>query len=343
MKYCGKVMVLILLVLFVVSCAPVAPQAGGASPFPTNPSASVPKNDEKAANGGTLVRAMTTEPATVDPQGAPNSGLSLVIPYLFDTLVVRDVHNQLLPQLAESWQVAQDGKAITMKLRSGVTFHDGTALDAEAVRFTFQRFKETGQKSPIYSGIQQIAGIEAIDNLNVRFSFKEPAANFWSTISMPYAGILSPLSARKALESKSKEQLVGSGPFMLGEWKAGQLITLKRNPDYKWGPALTENQGAPYLDAIVFKVIPEATTQLAALTVNQIGALDTFQVAAFSTTQLRAMTATQFAALSADAIASMPPTAISGLSLAQLTALRGEARRAAAASARMPHGPWCGR
>ncbi|HEX9076083.1 MAG TPA: ABC transporter substrate-binding protein, partial [Anaerolineae bacterium] len=187
MKINGKAMFVLLLALLIVSCAPAAPQAGGASPVPSSPGPSAAKTEEKPVSGGTLVRAMTTEPATLDPQGAPNSGLSLVIPYLFDTLVVRDVHNQLLPQLAESWQIAQDGKAITMKLRSGVTFHDGTALDAEAVRFTFQRFKETGQKSPIYSGIQQIAGVEAVDNLTVRFSFKEPAANFWSTISMPYA------------------------------------------------------------------------------------------------------------------------------------------------------------
>lgn len=273
MKVYGRVLALFLLAVVIVSCAPVTPPAGGANPISTSPSTSVAKSGEKPTNGGTLVRAMTSEPATIDPQGAPNSGLSLVIPYVFDTLVVRDVNNQLLPQLAESWQVSQDGKAITLKLRSGVTFHDGTALDAEAVRFTFQRFKETGQKSPIYSGIQQIAGIETVDNLSVRFSFKEPAANFWSTISMPYAGIVSPLSARKAVESNGKEQLVGSGPFMLGEWKAGQSITLKRNQDYKWGPALTENRGAPYLDSMVFRVIPEATTQLAALEAGQVDAI----------------------------------------------------------------------
>ena len=60
------------------------------------------------------MRAMTSEPAEIDPQGAPSSGLSLVLPYLFDTLVVRDSGQRLLPLLAESWDVAADGKTITM-------------------------------------------------------------------------------------------------------------------------------------------------------------------------------------------------------------------------------------
>ncbi len=227
---------------------------------------------EAKKQGGTLVRAMTSEPAQIDPQGAPSSGLSLALPYLFDTLVVRDLDNSLHPLLAESWDVADDGKTITFKLKKGLKFHDGTPLNAEAVKFTFERFKETGAASPIYGGVTQIAGIEAVDDLTVRFSFEQPAANFWSTISMPYAGIISPASAQK-VAAAGEGHLVGSGPFMLGEWLPGQSITLLRNPDYAWGPPLVENRGAPYLDAFVFKVIPDASTQLAALQAGEVDVL----------------------------------------------------------------------
>jgi peptide/nickel transport system substrate-binding protein len=240
-------MILFTLIL-ITACAPTAPQV--------NPSS----QSVKPIEGGTLVRAMTSEPATIDPQGAASSGLSLVLPHLFDTLVTRAVDGKLVPHLATSWEVAPDGKAITMKLQAGVTFHDGAPFNADAVQFTFKRFKESGTKSPIYGGIQQISDIQVVDDLTVRFTFKDPAANFWSTLSMPYAGIISPESARKTGAS-----LVGSGAFVLDEWKAGQSITLKRNPAYKWG--------APHLDKIAFKVIPDATTQLAALETGEVDVL----------------------------------------------------------------------
>ncbi len=256
--------------ILVVSCAPATPATPAIPATVSVPP--VPSTPTTIVKGGMLVRAMTTEPAQIDPQGAANSGLSLVAPYVFETLVVRDANNKLLPSLAEGWQVSLDGKTITMKLKSGVTFHDGAPLNAQAVQFTFERFKKTGSKSPIYGGIQQIAGIQAEDDLTVRFTFKEPAANFWSTISMPYAGILSPESARKVAET-GKGYLVGTGPFVLSEWRAGQSITLKRNAVYNWAPALTENRAAPYLETLIFKVIPDAMTQLAALEAGEVDAI----------------------------------------------------------------------
>lgn len=221
------------------------------------------------ATANVLVRAMTSEPAVIDPQGAPNSGLSLVLPYLFDTLVVRDVDNTILPALAESWETSDDGLTVTMRLKPGVTFHDGTPLDAAAVQATFERFKETGMASPIYEGVTQIASIEAVDDATVAFHFDQPAANFWSTISMPYAAIISPASI-EAAAAAGTGHLVGSGPFKLAGWSAGQSLTLERNPDYAWGPPTTENQGAPYLDQVIFKVIPDASTQLAALEAGEV-------------------------------------------------------------------------
>ncbi len=233
------------------------------------PAAPQAKSEESPPSGGTLVRAMTSEPGQIDPQGPPSSGLSLVLPYLFDTLVVRDLDNSIHPLLAESWQVLEDGKEITLKLKEGVTFHDGTPLNAEAVRFTFERFKETGTRSPIYGGVTQIADIKAVDDLTVKFTFDEPAANFWSTISMPYAGIISPQSAQKVEES-GEGHLVGSGPFILESWEPGQSITFSRNPDYAWGPPVVDNQGPSYLDALVYKVIPDATTQVTALKAGEV-------------------------------------------------------------------------
>lgn len=228
-------------------------------------------SEEQPNQGGTLKRAMTSEPAVIDPQGTPSSGLSLVLPYLFDTLVVRDLDNSVQPLLAESWDVAEDGTSITFHLKEGVTFHDGTPLTADAVKFTFERFQEVGTRSPIYGGVMQISGIEVLDDLTVRFDFEQPAPLFWGTISMPYAGIISPASIPTKEQVESGDgHLVGSGPFMLGEWIVGQSITLTKNPDYQWGPPVVDNQGPPYLDEFVYQVIPDASTQLAALKSGEV-------------------------------------------------------------------------
>jgi peptide/nickel transport system substrate-binding protein len=219
--------------------------------------------------GGTLARAMTSEPASIDPQGAPSSGLSLVAPYLFDTLVVKDVDNSIHPLLAESWEISDDGLSITMKLRDGVVFQDGAPLDAQAVKLTFERFLEKGTRSPIYGGIAQIASITAVDDLTVQFTFDEPAANFWSTISMPYAGIVSPQSMA-TFDETGEGYLVGTGPFKLGEWQSGQSISLLRNEDYAWAADVVDNPAAPYLEELLFRVIPDSATQLAALEAGEV-------------------------------------------------------------------------
>ena len=249
------------------SSAPEAPAAPAVSAAPTQAAAA--EGGAITGDGSTVTRAMTSEPPAIDPQAAPHSGLSLLLPYLFDTLVVRDVNNDVLPGLAEKWEQAADGTAITMTLKSGVTFHDGDPLTSEAVKFTFDRFQKDGKASPIYGGVMQIAAVEAPDPQTVIFRFKAPAANFFSTISMPYAGIIDPKSVQVAAGSEAV-MLRGSGPFKLGEWKAGQYIELVRNDAYKWGSSNMTNTAAPKVERLMFKVIPDATTQLNALKAGEV-------------------------------------------------------------------------
>ncbi len=224
------------------------------------------------SEGGRVVRAMTSEPANLDPQGPPSSGLNLILPYLFDTLVVRDATNQIHPLLAEHWAMGEQGKVLTMTLKANVTFHDGTPLDADAVLRTFRRLAETGTASPIYDGIQQIRSVDVVDAHTVRFQFAEPSPTFWSTISMPYASILSPDSIEQATTDPDRP-LVGSGPFRLRSWDPGRAITLESNPDYAWSPPIVENQEAPHLAELTFRIIPDATTQLLALQSGEVDIL----------------------------------------------------------------------
>jgi len=221
---------------------------------------------------GVVIRALTSEPSGLDPHGPPGSGQNVLLPYLFDTLVFRDVDNTYKPFLAESWEVAPDGKTITFQLREGVTFHDGTPMDAQTVVFTFERFKEKGAKNPLAGGIMDIASIEAVDSHTVRFHFDQPSAIFFGTLSMPYAGILSPTAVKEAGDAFAQKP-VGTGPFKLDQWEPGVSITLVRNPDYQWGPPVVQNQGPPHIEKATFKVIPDAATQLAALQAGEVDVL----------------------------------------------------------------------
>ena len=229
---------------------------------------------QQQSPGQILTRAMTDEPVAIDPHGAANSGLNLVLPYLYDTLVTRQRDGKLLPLLAESWQVSPDGKSIDFKLKEGVKFHDGTPLNAEAVVFTFERFKKEGTKSPIYGNIKEIESVEPIDPRTVRFSFVKPNAAFISTLAMPHAGIMSPTAA-KAAGDEIGSKPVGTGPFKLGEWQRGVSITLVRNPDYNWGSPEVENRGPVKFEKLVFKLIPDASTQLSALQTGEVDVLFT--------------------------------------------------------------------
>ncbi len=247
----------LVLSLLIAGCA-------GSTPSVTAPASS--------GGGGTLTRSMTDEPTSLDPQGAANSGANLMLPYLFDTLVTRQSDGQYVPLLAESWQVGSDGKTVDFKLRQGVKFHDGSALDAKAVVFTFERFKAQGDKSPIAGNIKEIASITALDESTVRFSFAKPTATVFSTLSMPYAGILSPSAVAAAGQDVGRKP-VGTGPFKLGDWQSGVGVTLVRNPDYNWGTPEAKNRGPVKFEKLVFKLIPDPSTQLAALQSGDVDVL----------------------------------------------------------------------
>lgn len=264
-----RYLVLLFLIMVISGCGQASqvpvrstPQASE-STVASSPGAAAGSTEAAApVTGGSVIRAITAEPTSLDPHAAPGSGQNIILPYIFDTLIFRAMDNSYQPYLAQSWEIAPDGKTITFVLRDDVTFHDGTPLNADAVVFTFKRFMQA--KTSAGEGLAGITGVEARDPQTVRFTFSEPSAVFFSTLATPYAGIVSPTAVAAAGEAFGQKP-VGSGPFKLAEWQQGTAVVLERNPDYHWSPATITNLGAPYIDGVVFKVIPDASTQLAAL------------------------------------------------------------------------------
>lgn len=250
-----RVLILSGLILVLAACGTAAPAEEGSA--------------EVAVAGGTVSRAITSEPNSLDPGGPFGSGQNIVLPYLFDNLILQTAENDYVPLLAESWDVSEDGKIVTFTLKEGLVFHDGTAVNADAVVFTFERLLNPENKSPMAGILRDVTQVSATDDRTVEFYFEQPSATFFSSITLPYAGIVSPQAVNELGEDFAL-QPVGTGPFKLAAWTPGVEIVLERNPDYAWNPPVVENEGAPHLDQVAFKVIPDAATQLTALQAGEV-------------------------------------------------------------------------
>lgn len=261
---------------------PTAEQtAAPASAYPaTEPAPSPEAAPASPQKGGKIVRAISTEPSTLDPNGGAASGQNVLLPYLLDTLVYRDLDNSYKPYLAESWKVAPNGMTYIFNLKPGILFHDGTPLNAAAVVFTYTRAVQEGSKSALVSALSSVEKIEAVSDTQVVFTLKRPSTTLLSALSNAYAGIISPAAVEK-LGDKFGLSPVGSGPFMMKEWKPGESITLARFDSYAWPPAVVKNTGAPLIDELVFKIVPDATAVLTGFQAGEIDMLFVNQPAQF--------------------------------------------------------------
>ena len=197
-----------------------------------------------AQNGGELRFCLRSEPKTFDPLLVDDDS-SLSIRYLTGGVLARvNRHTQELePELAESWKLSQDGKQITFKLRTGITFSDGTPFSSEDVAFTMQRLMDPALHSSTGDAFRSSSGavstkIIAPDQIAITF----PA---------PIAGLdrlFDQVAIMSAHSPNPKKEAAGLGPFMVAEYKAGSSVLLRRNPNY-WKKD-SQGRRLPYLDSI---------------------------------------------------------------------------------------------
>lgn len=223
----------------------------------------------EAVTGGTLTYATDVEPACWDLQQQSTIASQTLLRNVLDSLVRLSPDGEFSGWLAESWEVSGDGTVYTFALQPDVTFHDGTALDADAVALNLQRWIDSGIN---LAPSVPFDSVRAVDETTVELVLTEPYAPLLQILSMPIVSIVSPTS----LEELSPEQLcaggaaiVGSGPFRSGTYVAGQSWTLERNEDYAWGPANAEHEGAAYLDAVEISFVPENSTRIGSLSAGQ--------------------------------------------------------------------------
>ena len=215
--------------------------------------------EEKA--GGVLVYGIGDEPDNLDPWKTTRATSDMIMNHILEPLVIVDKNLNIVPSLAESCKVSEDGTVCTFKLKEGIKFHDGTPFNADAVVFTF----EHAMKGNTAWAIESVRDIIKLDDYTVKFVLKSPSLAFLLNIADAYFGIVSPTAYEKYKDRWGTEVLVGAGPFKFEKWIRGQEIVLIRNDEYKYGPVFLDNKGPAYLEKIVFKLIPEPTVLVGAV------------------------------------------------------------------------------
>lgn len=218
-----------------------------------------------AAKGGReLHYGLTLAPTGIDPHVNASSELGIPLSSVYDTLVFRAPDGGFVPGLAERWEMSPDGLRYIFHLRRDVKFHDGTAFDAQAVKANIDRILDPqtkSQKARIL--IDAVAGAAVVDSATVRLELKEPFAPLLDSLSQVYLGMASPAALAKWGADYQFHQ-VGTGPFRFGEYVPEDHLTLERNPDYAWAPAVYRNRTAQ-VDRIVFRFYADPATRSPAL------------------------------------------------------------------------------
>jgi ABC-type transport system substrate-binding protein len=182
--------------------------------------------------GGALRVAWEADITGFDPHLSPGTQAYYVEGNLFNSLLTIDAELNYVPDLAESWDILENGKIYVFHLRKGVKFHDGTDFDAEVVRWNYQRIMDPEEKAldaPFYSSIESV---EVLDAHTVKFTLKHPSMTLLPTMAANRAGFLqmSPASYKQRGKDEVRLHPVGTGPFTLARWEQNQIIVLEKNP-----------------------------------------------------------------------------------------------------------------
>ena len=218
------------------------------------PAVSTPEDQNKPQDGGTVIRRLPGDVATLNPVMAQSIHDRYVDFYLFTPMVHFDVNLQVTPGLADKWDISADGKEYTFHLNPNATFSDGTPVRASDVLFTLKKIVDPTTEAPqIAGGFEQLElkGTRVVDEHTIIVAFKEALApqlsHFNDLLVLPEH-----VYSRGDFKNDYTSKVVGNGPYRLVRRVPGKEILLERRPEY-WGPR-------PNLQRVLFKVITEDST-----------------------------------------------------------------------------------
>ncbi|MBP3040319.1 ABC transporter substrate-binding protein [Bacillaceae bacterium Marseille-Q3522] len=209
----------------------------------------------KTIEGGTVRIAMSTEVDNLDPYQSAATDTSSMMNNVFDGLLDTNEAGELVPAIAKSYKISDDGLAYTFQLNEGVVFHDGSELTAEDVVYSYSKLAGLNGGEPLNSQFAIIESIEAPSDLEVVIKLKEKnsaflAANIIAIVPSDY-------------EEQSTKP-VGAGPFKFEEYTVGQELRLSKNEDYY------NKDKIPHVDEIQFKIMPDSESAILAMQAGDI-------------------------------------------------------------------------
>lgn len=256
------------------AAAPTAAPAAKPTVAPTVAPTTAPAA-ASSAGGGNLVYGLSGDfDDTLDPQVTNFDTSIRVTLNICEPLVWEPEPGKFMPALAEKWDISSDATVYTFNLKKGVKFHDGTPFNGAAVKFTFDRVVDPATKAgQSHDQLGPYDHTEVLDDYTVKVVMKQPYAPLLTNLN-GYLGIVSPTAVQKMGMADFARHPVGTGPFIFKEWVNKDHVTLVRNPDYTWGSPMFKNTGAPKVDQVTFKIIPEPSVRTGTLKTSETHLID---------------------------------------------------------------------
>ena len=208
-----------------------------------------------------LIVASGTDALTMDTHVALDAPTFTILDHMVESLLELTPKGEIVPRLAEKWEVSTDATEFTLKLRKGIKFHDGTPLNAEAVKVNFDRLLDPKVAIRFRFLVAPISTVTVVDEYTIKLKTKAPFAALVSNLTHQATGIQSP-DALKASWEKPLTKPVGTGPFMFKEWVPGNKFVMARNDNY-W-------RKKPLLEEVTWRVIPDEASRVVALETGEV-------------------------------------------------------------------------
>lgn len=216
----------------------------------------------------TVVREVDSD--RYDPHRSTARAASEVLFMLGDTLVSLDYDMKTIkPSLAESWTVSPDGLTYTFNLRKDVKFCDGKPMKAEDVVYSLKRWINPETKSPVRWRAGKVEDVIAKDDYTVDYKLTAPYSEMLYQLTQSFAVVIDKDNVAKLGADFGVKGFNGTGPFCWVEWTPRNEMKIKRHDAYTWGPPIYENKGPAQVQEIIWKIVPEENTRLAALMTGQ--------------------------------------------------------------------------
>lgn len=232
-----------------------------------------PSTGENVEEDKVLVVRISGDPMSFNPNTQSDDYAYTIMQNIYNRLVKLDASKQIIPDLASSWNVSADGKAVTFHLKENVNWTDGESVTSEDVKYTFDTIKE----NPSYafsSGLNNVDSIEIPDQYTVVFNLHKADVSFIASLGW-YGTFVLPEhifnTGQNWEDNPASKNPIGSGPFILDNHQYGENVVLVANENY--------HEGAPKINRLIFTIIPDDTTAVQALINGQIDVMESIPAA----------------------------------------------------------------